>query len=161
MEARVARVKGNITGGARAGYSAYIPDSLMAIAEQHHHLLKYLVIGGLASAIDLLLFLALYNLADTSELIAHSISVPAAVIFSFTVNARHNFKTVDHPTLRFMSFVVVCAIGFAAGYGVVLAAQHIEIGANAGKIASLPIVFAVQYLLNKNVTFRPATVPNA
>lgn len=131
---------------------------LMALYEQHQQVLKYLFIGGMASAIDLILFFVLFNLAGTSELVAHSISVPTAVVFSFVINARHNFKTTDHAWLRFLSFCVVCAIGYAAGYGVIIAVQEVftneVLGANIGKIVSLPVVFTIQYLLNTKITFR-------
>ena len=44
-----------------------------------HQALKYLLIGGAASAIDVLLFMALYNLAGFTDWQAHSVSVPASV----------------------------------------------------------------------------------
>jgi len=125
-------------------------------ARRHHHLLKYFLIGGLASAIDVLLFMALFNLFGTSALFAHSISVPTSVVFSFLVNARHNFKTNDHMLLRLCSFVVVCALGYLVGYGVILAATSTGFSANIGKLESLPVVFVVQYLLNSRITFRKA-----
>ena len=131
----------------------------MALYRQHHHLLKYLMIGGAACAIDVILFYVLFNFVGASELVAHSISVPTAVVFSFTVNARHNFKTSDHALIRFISFCIVCIIGYATGYGVLIAVQSLfenaGLGANIGKIASLPIVFILQYILNSKITFRP------
>lgn len=144
---------------------------LMALYEKHHHLLKYLFIGGMASAIDVVLFFILYNfvlpetvslagLSMSKELAAQSVSVPAAVIFSFVVNARHNFKTNDYALIRFISFSVVCIIGYLAGYWVILAVQGFfadqTLGGNIGKIVSLPVVFIIQYVLNSKITFRPA-----
>ena len=124
----------------------------------HNQALRYLLIGGAASAIDVLTFLLLFNVLHTSEFMAHSISVPLAVIFSFLVNARHNFKTVDHAWLRFISFCIVCAIGWAVGYGVIVLTQQL-LGAapmitNIGKLLSLPVVFVVQFVLNSKITFR-------
>lgn len=131
-----------------------------ALATKHQHLLKYLIIGATASAIDVVLFFILFNFVGTSELVAHSISVPTSVLFSFAVNARHNFKTTDHTALRLLSFIIVCTIGYAAGYGVILAVQapfsDPALGANIGKIASLPVVFVIQYVLNSKITFRKA-----
>lgn len=121
---------------------------------QHQHLVKYLFIGGAASAIDVVLFLLLFNLVGTTPLLAHSISVPTSVLFSFATNARHNFRTSDRLALRLVSFVIVCAIGYAAGFGVIAAAAGLGFGENAGKFASLPIVFAIQYVLNSRITFR-------
>lgn len=121
-----------------------------------HRALKYLLIGGAASAIDVLLFMALYNVASFTDWQAHCVSVPVSVLFSFAVNARHNFKINDHILLRLLSFSVVCLIGFLAGYGVIATAGSIGIGANLGKLASLPVVFILQYMLNSRITFRKA-----
>jgi len=146
-----------------SGNKQTVPDLVaraMDLYREHQILVRYVLIGGTASAIDLILFFALFNLVGTSELFAHSISVPTAVIFSFTLNARHNFKTTDHTMLRFLSFVFVCLIGYLAGYGVILlVAKGFEdpvLGANIGKIVSLPVVFILQYVLNSRVTFRVA-----
>ncbi len=119
-----------------------------------HRALKYLLIGGAASAIDVLLFMALYNLGSFSEWQAHSVSVPVAVLFSFAINARHNFKTTDFMLLRLLSFSIVCVIGFFVGYGVIAAAGSFGVNANIGKLASLPVVFVFQYVLNSRITFR-------
>ncbi|CUH42779.1 GtrA family protein [Ruegeria atlantica] len=127
---------------------------IIALMKRHETLVKYFVIGCTASAIDVLLFLILYNVVGTSALVAHSISVPTSVLFSFFVNTRHNFKTNDYLALRLASFVIVCGIGYVAGYGVIYAAQAMGLDANAGKILSLPFVFVVQYILNSRITFR-------
>lgn len=122
------------------------------------HLVKYLVIGATASAIDVALFMMLFNVAHTTPLMAHSISVPTSVLFSFTINARHNFYTADHIVLRLISFAVVATIGYAVGYGVIELSRSIGLGANLGKILSLPVVFVLQYFLNSRITFRKTSV---
>ncbi len=120
---------------------------------------RYLLIGGTASAIDVILFLALYEIVGTSALVAHSISVPTSVLFSFFTNARHNFHTNDHMLLRLISFVMVCIIGYLAGFAVILGVEQMGFDASVGKIASLPVVFVIQYVLNSKITFRPAPGP--
>lgn len=122
----------------------------------HSHLLRYLLIGGAASAIDVALFGILYNLVGTTPLVAHSVAVPSSVLFSFLVNARHNFRTSDHMALRLFSFVIVCSIGYLAGFGVIALVERMGWGANLGKIASLPVVFIIQFVLNSRITFRKA-----
>ena len=123
---------------------------------QHEQALKYLVIGGAASAIDVLLFMILFNFVGFTEWQSHSVSVPVSVLFSFLVNARHNFKTNDHMWLRLLSFSTVCLIGFFAGYGVIEGARMAGVDSNIGKIASLPVVFVIQFVLNSRITFRKA-----
>jgi putative flippase GtrA len=131
-----------------------LTSRLRARAVQHQHLLKYVLIGGMASAIDVVLFLVLFNLLGTSALLAHSISVPVSILFSFALNARHNFRTHDHVVARLLCFASVCLVGYLAGYGVIEAARAAGLGANIGKILSLPVVFVIQYVLNSRVTFR-------
>jgi putative flippase GtrA len=126
---------------------------------RHQHLVKYLLIGSAASAIDVMLFLVLFNLVGTTPLVAHSISVPTSVLFSFATNARHNFRTSDRIVLRLVSFAIVCAIGYVAGFGVIAAAAGLGFGENIGKIASLPVVFVIQYVLNSRITFRASAAP--
>ncbi len=127
---------------------------LRHIPERHHRLVKYFFIGGTASAIDVGLFLILFNLFGTTPLAAHSVSVPVSVFFSFFFNARYNFRTNDYAALRLLSFIIVSVIGYLAGYGVISAVETARLGANIGKIASLPVVFLVQYALNSRITFR-------
>lgn len=148
-----------------------LSGKLRGIYAEHEQLLKYFFIGAMASAIDVVLYFILYNfvfpemvqfagLTMSDELAAQSISVPAAVVFSFIVNARHNFKTNDYALIRFMSFAIVCVIGYLAGYWVILAVQDLfadaQLGGNIGKIVSLPVVFIIQYILNSKITFRKA-----
>jgi dolichol-phosphate mannosyltransferase len=125
------------------------------------HLVKYFLIGVTASAIDVGLFMVLFNLAHATPLMAHSISVPTSVLFSFTVNSRHNFRTTDHLVLRLISFAVVATIGYAVGYGVIELCRSIGLGANVGKILSLPAVFVLQYVLNSRVTFYKTSAPDS
>jgi putative flippase GtrA len=132
---------------------ASLTARLATLARRHQTLIKYFIIGATASAIDVVLFLLLYNVVGTTPLVAHSISVPTSVLFSFVVNARHNFKTTDHTALRLASFVIVCTIGYAAGFGVIELCRAQGIGANLGKIISLPVVFVLQYVLNSRITF--------
>jgi putative flippase GtrA len=136
-----------------------VSQSLRELLVHHQHLVKYLIIGGVASGIDVVLFLVIFNVLGFSALISHSISVPTSVLFSFVVNARHNFRTSDYMWLRLLSFAIVAVIGYAAGYGVIAGAVYFGLGANIGKFLSLPVVFVIQYLLNSRITFRKGPAP--
>ncbi len=140
-------------------------ERIRALTEGREQLIKYFLIGATASAIDLILYFIIYNGFHTTELFAQSISVPTAIVFSFVVNARHNFKTSDYAWLRFLSFCIVCFIGYAAGLAVILGVQSLfenaMLGGNIGKVVSLPVVFIIQYLLNSKVTFREIKKTNS
>ena len=121
---------------------------------RNRQLVNYAFIGGFASAVDVALFLVLFNVVGTSALVAHSVAVPTSVLISFTINARHNFRTHDHMPLRLLSFATVCTIGYLSGYAVIAGFAAGGLSENLGKIASLPVVFIIQYLLNAKITFR-------
>jgi putative flippase GtrA len=129
---------------------------------KHEHLIKYLMIGGMASAVDVGLFLILFNVIGTTEMVAQFIAVPTSVLFSFIVNARHNFKSNDYMWLRLFSFIVVCTVGMYLGLFIIKFIADLGIGAsltdpeNVGKFVSLPFVFVFQFLLNSKITFRKA-----
>lgn len=133
------------------------PDTIearvRALAFRYQHFLKYLIIGASASATDVLLFMFLFNGLHTDAIVAHSVSVPTSVLLSFTINARQNFRTTDRIALRLMSFAAVAAVGYFAGLAVIGFFQAQGVSPNLGKLASLPVVFALQYVLNSRITF--------
>jgi putative flippase GtrA len=89
--------------------------ALIGRARRHEQALKYLVIGGAATVMDAVLFMILFNFAGFTEWQAHSVSMPVSSLFSFIVNARHNFRTNDYILLRLASYSLVCVIGSSWG----------------------------------------------
>lgn len=118
------------------------------------YFVKYLGIGSVACALDVGLFLILHNVGGFPPLLAHSISVPIAVLFSFTCNAVLNFGTTDYIPLRFLSFVAVACVGYLAGAAILSIRDLLGVDANLAKALSLPLVFALQYSLNSLISFR-------
>ncbi|MCP5025129.1 MAG: GtrA family protein [Actinomycetia bacterium] len=131
-------------------------DRGRALYAEYRHLVNYAIIGAGASFIDVALFAVLFNIFDFPALAAHSVSVPVSVVYSFTLNAFLNFGTTDRLLRRFVSFAVVAAIGFAFGAAVIWVVHDLlGINGNLAKLASLPVVFIVQYVLNTRTSFRP------
>lgn len=115
----------------------------------------YLLIGGTASAIDVGVFVYLYEIAGFSAIASHSVSIPLSAIFSFTLNAVFNFKKTDLIFLRFISFSVVVFLGYLLGALIIWFVEDVLfLGGTAGKIVSLPFVFFFQFYLNSKVSFR-------
>ena len=139
----------NIAGGDRSSLST----TLKAMLTKHEKLIKYFVIGGSASALDVILFLVIHNVLGASPLVAQSISVPTSVIYSFVINARHNFRTNDYMWLRLFSFSVVAFVGYLLGLFIIEASIRFGLDANIGKLVSLPFVFVTQFVLNSKITF--------
>ena len=116
---------------------------------------KYFIIGGVAAAIDVGVFLILHEFMGMSAILSHSISIPLSAIYSFTCNAVYNFKIADKWLLRFFSFSTVVALGYMLGVVIIwLAETQLGLSGTIGKFLSLPAVFIFQYFLNAKVSFR-------
>lgn len=121
----------------------------------NNKLAMYFLIGGVASAIDVVLFILLYEWLGTTALIAHSISIPISAVYSFVCNAVFNFRTTDRILTRLFSFSVVVALGYALGALIIwLVVTYTDFGGTIGKLASLPAVFFFQFFLNSRVSFK-------
>lgn len=115
----------------------------------------YLLIGGVASAIDVGVFIILYEFVGVSALASHSISIPLSAAYSFICNAYFNFGVTDKLLMRFISFSIVVVLGYLLGAAVIsLVVTFSPWGGTVGKILSLPLVFIFQYFLNSRISFR-------
>ena len=132
-----------------------LSETALARRLRDHRLFMYAVIGAVASAIDVGLFVLLYEWVGLPALVAHSISIPVSAACSFGANARYNFRTTDRLPMRAGSFAVVVALGYGLGALVIwLFASQTPFGATAGKLVSLPLVFLFQFSLNSRISFR-------
>lgn len=121
----------------------------------NNKLFMYLLIGGMASAIDVGLFVLLYEWLGMPALVAHSISIPVSAVYSFTCNAIFNFKTTDRILSRAFSFAVIVALGYALGALIIwLVDSFTGFGGTVGKLISLPAVFFFQFFLNSRISFK-------
>ena len=115
----------------------------------------YFLIGGVASAIDVGLFVLMYEWVGTSALVAHSISIPVSALYSFTCNAIFNFRTTDRILSRLLSFSVIVGLGYVLGALIIwLVVSYTGFGGTMGKLASLPAVFFFQFFLNSRISFK-------
>ncbi len=122
---------------------------------QYRTIVLYFLIGGSAAILDMVGFYVGYSLFDLASPLATTISVSVATLYSFLLNSFINFKTVDRLGSRFVSFVIVSGIGMLISIAS-LWLLNVQLGWNGNivKIGSLPVIFLVQYLLNKKITFR-------
>jgi len=121
---------------------------------RNNKFLMYLFIGGTASAIDVGLFLVLYELLGFGAIASHSVSIPTSAVFSFSCNAVFNFKKTDRILTRAFSFAVIVALGYLLGALIIwLTETYTPWGGSVGKILSLPFVFLFQFYLNSRISF--------
>ncbi len=122
---------------------------------RHRSFVLYQLIGASGVLLDLLLFLALYNAVGMHEQIATAISTSVGIANNFLLNSYLNFRKRDGMLRRFVRFYTVGLVGLAL-VAVLLVVFHSWLGvdANIVKVASLPIVAVLQFLVNKRWSFK-------
>ncbi|MFG2726778.1 GtrA family protein [Streptomyces canus] len=117
-------------------------------------LLRYTLIGGSGVALDLVVFLLLHNLTGMNEQFANALSTTLAIAGNFALNARFTFERRDRLVVRFLRFYAVGLTGIALTNVLFLAfTDGLGIDANLVKAGSLPLVLALQFVLNRKWSF--------
>ncbi|MDN0195329.1 GtrA family protein [Streptomyces sp. S.PNR 29] len=117
-------------------------------------LLRYTLIGGSGVALDLLLFLLLHNSAGLDEQIANAVSTTLGITNNFVLNALFTFERRDRIVLRFLRFYAVGLTGIALTNLLFLVfTDSLGIDADLVKAGSLPLVLALQFVLNRKWSF--------
>jgi len=122
---------------------------------KYRHFILYVLIGTIATAVDMFIFFLLSDVVGLYYLIANAISVCIGIFTSFELNSRFNFKKTNYRTRRLISFTAVCLLGMAVG-SLLLALFYTQIGLPKyiAKVASVVLAGILQYLFNKNITFK-------
>ncbi|WP_406219353.1 GtrA family protein [Streptomyces canus] len=117
-------------------------------------LLRYALIGGSGVALDLVVFLLLHNLTGMNEQFANALSTTLGIANNFALNARFTFQRRDRLVVRFLRFYAVGLTGIALTNLLFLAfTDGLGIDANLVKAGSLPLVLALQFVLNRKWSF--------
>lgn len=117
-------------------------------------LLLYGIIGGSTALLDVVLFHILVSI-NTPLLLANFISVSIAVGSSFILNAKYNFKKTDNLAKRAVKFFSIGYFGwFVQTIILLIGVDAMGYGETYVKIFAVFIAAAIQYLLNKFLTFR-------
>lgn len=114
----------------------------------------YFCIGISAATLDYAVFYVLHNYVDVIAELSTAMSTSIAVVYAFTLNVRYNFKIKTHLFKRFVSYFAVSLVGMLIGIGLIyFFGTRGSFDPNIIKIVSLPIVFVVQFALNRLITF--------
>ncbi|MFI1045718.1 GtrA family protein [Streptomyces griseoruber] len=130
------------------------PSASSASSGTVRQLVRYTLIGGSGVTLDLVVFLLLHNWAGMDEQIANAISTTLAITNNFVLNARFTFERRDRLFVRFLRFYAVGLTGIALTDLLFLAfTDGLGINANLVKVGSMPLVLALQFVLNKKWSF--------
>lgn len=122
---------------------------------KYRTLILYFCIGSSAALVDLVLFFVSHTWWHWSSPLSTSFSIAVATVYAFLLNSFFNFRVTDKFWLRLLSYSLVSGAGLI--FSVLwLSVLNVQLGfdGNLCKILSLPIIFILQYWLNKRITFR-------
>ena len=120
----------------------------------------YCFIGGVGVSSDFVVFY-LINSAGTSYQLANIAGYGFGAIISFSLNRIFTFKAKDKPVTRLAIFCAVATIGYSVSAAMLwMLVEGLILESNLAKIITLPVVVALQFILNKLITFRAVEAAN-
>ncbi len=128
---------------------------LLKLWERYREFFLYCLIGGSGVLLDCAVFTLLTCLCDVHYQLANVVSVSCGICNNFLLNAFFNFRRTDRLLMRFLSFYGVGLVGLGVSAGLlwwlvaVLAWNEL-----LAKGLIIFVVTAIQFTLNKFVTFR-------
>lgn len=120
-------------------------------------LVLYGIIGVFSSSLDYAVFTLLTAGAGIHYLPANSCSVLVGIGTSFTLNRSINFKVKDKTVQRFLIFLSIGMGGLCLSNVILwVAINRFHAAESISKLFSIAAVVAIQFTLNKLITFRQA-----
>ena len=128
---------------------------LRGLLIKHINLIKYGVIGVMGLGIDFFVFFLAFQVFGLHYLIANALSVVLALTHNFLLNAFLNFKVRDQLPRRFMLYFSFGMGGLLlSSGGLFLLIEILNLNALVSKALMLGGVTLLQFILNKNITFK-------
>ena len=125
------------------------------IFPRNRQFILYCVIGASGVTLDFLVYSLLVKTAALEYQAANAAGYTSGTLLSFFLNARFNFKTRDRVALRLFSFCMVALLGWAASAGTLyVLVARLGLDKYLSKLATLAVVVALQYNLNRLISFR-------
>lgn len=121
--------------------------------ELFRQIFLYGIIGGFSASIDFIIFTGLIFLAMNS-FIANGISIHVGIFTSFFLNSRFNFKKKDKIVRRGSVFYLIGLTGLLISMFLLWLGEMMGVPVLIAKGGSVFVVAAVQFTINKFVTFR-------
>jgi putative flippase GtrA len=128
---------------------------MLEFIKKHRIFFTYVLIGTIATLLDMVILYLLSDVLLINYVISNFISVFGGISLSFFLNSKYNFKKTDKIAIKFMYFASVCIIGMLVGSTIfVFLYENLAIFKFISKAISVIIAGILQFLFNKNVTFR-------
>lgn len=122
--------------------------------QKSRNFILYGGIGCITTALDIAIFMGLTQ-CGMKELIANTISYQTAMVVSFLLNRKYNFRVNDKFWLRFFSFFLINLIGYFTSQGLVYVfISVLSINDFIGKLLATILAGLIQFIFIKRITFR-------
>ncbi len=123
--------------------------------DRHRHFVFYVIIGTIATIVDLSIFFFFTDVIGLHYLPSNIISVFFGILTSYELNSRYNFRKTNYRFRRFVSFAFICIIGMGLG-SLLLTVFYVwlDLPKFIAKVMSVVLAGVFQYFFNKNITFR-------
>lgn len=133
-----------------------IYSKLTMLIKKFRTLIIYGIIGSASAALDFLIYTFLLRFLFIHYIVSNCISVLAGISTSFILNRTYNFKVKDLTTKRFSLFLLVGICGMMiSNFILFLCIDCMHINKILSKMLSIVLVVIFQFLINKNITFKP------
>lgn len=114
--------------------------------------LKFLIVGGIATIIDYAIFFLLHEIIGIGTIISNIISFTVSVIYNYTASVKWVFevdKSKDKKQ-QFIIFIVFSIIGLLLNTGIVyLCTDIIKLYSLIGKVIATSIVMIFNFITRK------------
>ncbi len=129
-------------------------------AARYREIALYCIIGCSGASLDFAAYAVLTKFAGLHYQFANLLSVSAGIVNNFFLNCFFNFKVRDRIPARFVRFYCVGIFGWMLSAAMLwLFVEALSCNILAAKIGTIFFVTAVQFALNKFITFRTAGNP--
>jgi len=132
-------------------------NQLIALFHGNRQFLLYCLIGASGVTLDFLIYSAIVKWGGGHYQIANAVGYASGTAFSFTLNARFNFKVSDWLAMRLISFFGVASLGWAASAGFLqLTVGWLGWNKYLAKLMTIFVSVPLKYNLNRLFSFRKA-----
>ncbi|MFA7674115.1 MAG: GtrA family protein [Clostridia bacterium] len=122
---------------------------------KHSIFIGYVLIGTMATLLDMGVLYLLSDVIGWDAILSNCISVFLGISLSFILNSKFNFKKTERIIIKFIYFFSVCLIGMMIGSAIFeILYVELDMIKFLSKLISVITSGILQYLFNKNVTFR-------
>jgi putative flippase GtrA len=121
---------------------------------RYHKVLKFLLSGGTAAAVEYAVFLTLHKVGMWL-LLANALSFMCGLVVSFTLNKHWVFSHKGAATRQFIMYLTLALANLCISSGLIYLLVHsVELPAQLAKLCVMALVACWNYVIFRNIIFK-------